>query len=203
MGYLALAINFIITLLTSIVGIAGYVLTSLGLQRICKRRGLSFPWLSWIPVASAWVMGNISDDYDGQHGKKRNRRTIMLVLSILVLVLSLVLTGVIGVFFFSFDALSADHENVALAAGGSIVIGILLYIALAVLSIVLTVFSYICLYKIFESTKPNLAVLFLILSFFVPLAQGVCIFICRNGGYDLENEKKPGTPYTIEEPSSF
>ena len=48
---------------TTLMGIAAYVLTALALYTIAKRRGLNHPWLAWIPVASAWILGSLSDQY--------------------------------------------------------------------------------------------------------------------------------------------
>ena len=48
---------------TTLIGIATYVLSALGLYTIAKRRGLNHPWLAWIPVASAWIVGSLSDQY--------------------------------------------------------------------------------------------------------------------------------------------
>ena len=45
---------------TTLIGIATYVLSALGLYTIAKRRGLNHPWLAWIPVASAWTVGSWS-----------------------------------------------------------------------------------------------------------------------------------------------
>ena len=43
--------------------IAAYVLQALGLYTIAKRRGISNPWLAWVPVAWVWVLGSISDQF--------------------------------------------------------------------------------------------------------------------------------------------
>ena len=41
----------------------------------------------------------------------------------------------------------------------------------------------ICTFKLFESTVPEKAVKYLILSILVPLASPICLFRCRNQGY--------------------
>ena len=43
------------------IGIGAYVLWSLGVYTIAKRRGIRKPWLSWIPVGNLWILGSISD----------------------------------------------------------------------------------------------------------------------------------------------
>ena len=44
-------------------GIATYVLTALAFYTVAVRRGLKNAWLAWIPVADAWLVGSISDQY--------------------------------------------------------------------------------------------------------------------------------------------
>ena len=40
-----------------------YILYSLGLYSIAKRRGLYRPWRSWLPIGRSGIIGGISDDY--------------------------------------------------------------------------------------------------------------------------------------------
>ena len=35
--------------------LAAYVLTALAIYTISRRRGLSKPWLAWIPVVNCWL----------------------------------------------------------------------------------------------------------------------------------------------------
>lgn len=44
-GFITLSAN-----LTQILSLAAYVLTAYSLYTIAKRRGISNPWLAWIPV---------------------------------------------------------------------------------------------------------------------------------------------------------
>ena len=59
--------NLLVLLLQNLVGtpvllaVASYVLTALALYTVARRRGLKNPWLAWIPVASAWIVGSLSD----------------------------------------------------------------------------------------------------------------------------------------------
>ena len=44
-----------------LLGIASYVLSSMAVYTIARRRGLRKPWLAWIPVANVWLLGSLSD----------------------------------------------------------------------------------------------------------------------------------------------
>ena len=43
------------------IGIAIYVLGSLGLYTIAKRRYINNPWLAWIPIGNYWIAGCLAD----------------------------------------------------------------------------------------------------------------------------------------------
>ena len=83
----------LLTSIPSVVfGIASYVLTALALSSIAQRRGLRNPWLAWIPVASSWIIGSISDQYRYVvKGENRSKRKILVVLGILGAVFSVAL----------------------------------------------------------------------------------------------------------------
>lgn len=86
--------------LSSLIGIAIYVLTALGLQTIAKRRGINNPWLAWIPIADMWVLGCISDQY--RHivkNQTKTKRKLLPALQAVVLVL-LVIIMILGISLF-------------------------------------------------------------------------------------------------------
>lgn len=45
--------------LTGLLGLAGYVLLSLGLMTLAKRKNIENPWLAWIPIANLYILGKI------------------------------------------------------------------------------------------------------------------------------------------------
>ena len=74
-----LAVVAVVLLICSMVGIASYVMTSLSVYTIAKRREINNPWLAWIPVANYWIVGSIADDYDEKNGIKRKWRLHLLI----------------------------------------------------------------------------------------------------------------------------
>ena len=77
---------------SGLVSIAAYVLLALGLYGIAKKRGIHYPWLAWLPVGNAWLLGCISDQYRFVvKGETKNHRKRMLVLSVINLALALVI----------------------------------------------------------------------------------------------------------------
>ncbi len=64
------------------IGVACYVLQALSLYSLAKRREINKPWLAWIPLANAWILGSLSDQYQYVVKKGQSRRKVMLGLSI-------------------------------------------------------------------------------------------------------------------------
>ena len=61
-------------------GVAIYVFTALSLYTIARRRGISAPWLAWVPVANLWVLGSLSDQYRYlTQGQMKHKRIALLV----------------------------------------------------------------------------------------------------------------------------
>lgn len=166
----ALVFLLVFYLLMFAFSILSYVLTSLGMYTIAKRRGIYNAWLSWIPVGSVWIMGSISDQYQYVvKGKVCNRRKVLLGLSIATV---LMIVPVI------FGAILAATGTVGAGAGMAIIL--LAYLAMVVLTIILMVFEYIALYDLFASCNPSNAVLYLVLTIFVGVVLPFFVFSCRN-----------------------
>ena len=44
---------------TGLFSIAAYILTAIAIYSISVRRGLSKPWLAWVPVINCWLLGSL------------------------------------------------------------------------------------------------------------------------------------------------
>ncbi len=163
--------------------IATYVLQSLALHTLARRRGIANPWLAWLPYGNFWIIGAIARDYDKQNNICRRWDKTMLILSI-VFSVSYIVTY-IGAFVgtmiaaLNIDAATMPEE----AAVAIMLIAIFMFIPIMVIAVALQIITYICFFKIFESTVPEKALKYFLLILFVPFAQPVCLFLCRNKGY--------------------
>lgn len=170
-------------------GIAMYVLHSLGMYTIAKRRGISNPFLAWIPVAQLWILGSIADQYDeAEKGVKKKSRVLLLVLEIamyaclaffyviaFIFMIIIIMAGVAeGTYEYSYG-----YDNIAALMVVFGIAFVLFFVVIMVLAIVLSVFMYIAYYKLFKSCRPDSAVLFLVLSIIIPFCLQICVFICR------------------------
>lgn len=183
-----------------LLGIGAYVLSSLALYTVAKRRGLNKPWLAWVPVLSCWILGSLSDQYRYVVlGQNKGKRKILLVLKLLMLVLSGAVTLVVGCavmrIIFS-GPYGMSEEAIFEALMGPMLGAVGFGLPLAGIAIAMAVIRYMALYDIFKSMDPENCVLFLIVSIlctpvFRP-TEGLFLFFNRN--------KDLGMPPRREEP---
>ncbi len=174
--------EFLTTFLVIFLGVLGVVLLfslvfwiirSLSLQKIAKRRGIRNAWLAWIPIGSDWILGSVSDQY--QHlvqGKITSRRKILLILAVVGTVLSLggnVLSIV--------QTVMAETEEELVAYG---LVGMIPSLLTAGAGIAVLVFKHICNYDLYRSCKPNNATVFLVLGIIFSICEPFFYFACRN-----------------------
>ncbi len=166
--------------------IVSYVLQSVGLYSIAKRRGIRNAWLCWLPIGDAWILGSISDQYNYvAKGKVKNKRKVLLGLSIgsMAIVLPLFLVGLIGL-------LVSETTGGEGFLGAMIALFLLAYLAMIVLLIIVAVFRYIALYDLFNSCNPDNAVAYLILGIFISVTTPFFIFACRNKDWGMPPRKE-------------
>ena len=164
--------------------IAAYVLRSIGLYAIAKRRGISNPWLAWIPVAWVWILGSISDQFRYvTKAQVKNKRTTLLVMNLIQMVASTALVVVIGIAFVelvSMGIVSADEEALMTEAMILVFKFMALGLVLGGIALATAIIHYIAMYDLYLSVNPANAVLFLILSIFIGITEPFFIFFNRN-----------------------
>ena len=188
-----LSLFVILYLVIIAIGIAGYVMRAIAYQTIAKRRGIPNPWLAWIPLANYYLMGSIVDDYDQRNGLKKRWGKIMIGL-LIAFGVGMALYFAVVILFAVFAGL---NENLFMseAVGSMVVIFLVLYLTLILyimIAMALATVSYVCMYKIFESTVPEKSAKYFILSILVPFAHEICLLKCRKQGY--ANEDTVETP---------
>lgn len=162
-----------------IFAIVCYVLYSLGLYTMAKRRGIHCYGLAWVPVANLWILGSISDQYKYvTAGKNQKRRGILLGLNIALIVLMasimiFVIQQSVSLAFRYGD--SVPEAQIVQLIGGMLIFWVLT----AAVSITMMVFEYITLYNLYHSAIPEDATLFLVLSIFFGVTIPFFVFACR------------------------
>lgn len=168
---------------SSLLGIAMYVLTALGLYTIAKRRGINNPWLAWIPVVNCWIVGCISDQYRYVvKGQTKSKRKTLLILNIIQFVLLIVMCVVIVVSVI--QAVGGAIEGIneyqlledLLPAFMSILV---LCLPLFALSIATMVVRYMAMYDLYTSCDPQNNVAFLVVSIIFNVTEPFFVFFNR------------------------
>lgn len=188
-------------------GIAGYVLRSLGMYTIAKRRGLEKPWTAWVPIANYWLAGCISDQYrQVARGENKNKRKAMLILGILMVVIYVAFIALYAVTIVNIvDGLMYDMDlEVALEQMiAPISIISVLSLPLTGISIAQTVLWYMCMYDLYASSNPQNKTVFLVLSIFFNVAEPFFIFFSRNKDDGMRPEPRNYPQYPMYQPPQY
>ena len=149
-----------------------WIISSLSLQAIARRRGIRKAWLAWVPVGNEWILGSIADQY--QHliqAKITARRKLLLGLTFGSFVLGVVnsLSGVLT------DMMAHTEQELMLWGILSLLFSVL---ALGV-NIAALVFYHMSNYDLYRSCNPKNAVTFLVLGIIFPITQPFFYLSCR------------------------
>lgn len=201
----------VIILFSAAFGIAMYVLRSIAVYGIAKRRGLNSPWLAWIPVGRDWILGSISDQYKYlTKGKDQSRRIILLVFSLVSLLVGAVSSGVgiVGVVRVFMAGPMASDGQVASAIMGPAMGGLLVGLISGLVSVTAYVFRCLCKYDLYRSCDPKNAVVFLVLGIFFNITEPFFLLSCRNKDLGMPPRKpemtyQPAPEPVTEEPEEF
>lgn len=179
--------------------IAAYVLSSLGVYTIAKRRNINHPWMAWVPVANGWVVGSLSDQYRYvKQGKVKNKRKWLPILECLMLVLVLVTIVLMVVNILELESFVAMSDEAYMAAAISLVVKfLLLWLGIMALSIARAVIHYMAMYDVYTSLNPAYNVVFLLVSIFVNVTEPFFVFFNRNK--DLGMPPRNDAPPVYEE----
>ena len=186
----AIAMNLILNSLSSLWGIAMYVLTALGLYTIAKRRAIHNAWLAWIPGINSWLVGCISDQYRYVvKGETKSKRKSLLTLTIIQMALilafiaALVVTIVGGVSFSGGYSGGAEEFLVPLI----VTLGLLL--PMGAVGVAKMVIYFMAMYDIYTSCSPDNNVLFLVMSIIFRVTEPFFIFFNRNNDKGMPPRK--------------
>lgn len=190
-AFVIFAVWLILMLFVLIYSVVVYVLQSLGMYTIAKRRGIRHPWLSWLPIGNTWILGSISDQYQYvAKGNIRSRRKVLLGLSIATYALTVVyyiyqMISMIGSIIF-------EQQPMDMWSGFLLQIGFVL--AMGTLGIINAVFTYMAYYDLFDSCNPKRSVVFLVLGIFFGFLLPFFVFACRKKDLGMPPRKTAVQP---------
>ncbi len=177
-------------------GIAGYVLTGISLYQIGKRRRIRNYGLAWVPIGNLWVINAIGDQYQEIRTGQRQylRRWAMGLIGgfVLLWLLGMVMAFTAVVKAFTYRDTLTPGEIMSLGSSAMLMIlAILLMLAAWTAAMVLT---YISLYRLYRSTRPQNAVVFLVLSIVISVTAPFFLFACRKYDAPIEMLRSPIPP---------
>lgn len=187
-----------------LISIATYVLQSLSLYTIAKRRCIKKPWLAWLPVGYSWILGSIADQYQYvKMGQVKNKRKALLVLEILSAVLSVVCFALFIVMFANILAVGTNALNPNEIIGEFLGVFFCAWASIMAvngLKIAILVVSYVALYDLYRSCEPKNAVLYLVLSIIIGITRPVFMIACCRKDEGMPPRKPQPAPAAVSQP---
>lgn len=189
--FIVFAVWLILMLFVLIYSVVVYVLQSVGMYTIAKRRGIRNPWLSWLPIGNAWILGSISDQYQYvANGNIRSRRKVLLGLSIATYALMIIyyICKMIAII----QSAIFEYQPVDMLGGLLLETGFVL--VMGALGIINAVFAYMAYYDLFDSCNPKHSVVFLVLGIFFSFLLPFFVFACRKKDLGMPPRKTAVQP---------
>ncbi len=171
-------------LLSFALSVTVYVFLAIGLYTLATRRGIKSAWLAWLPIGNMWIIGSLADHYRFvAENRVTKYRKILLGFTIAVAAVSIIVVP-IAIYFlvmaFSYGFGGGYYDDSILKMTGLILLLFLLSMVLLVLAVILAVFEYISLHKIYKSCDPSNATVFTVLSVIFPFLIAFFVFSQRN-----------------------
>ena len=151
---------------------------------MASRRGVSKPWLAWIPVVNVWLTGSISDQYRYVvKGQIKNKRKSLLILNLINLALAIMLIvfavmliiAAVRTEMYNYSGNAAWMEVMRAAIGLGCVGAVMMGTGIA-----MAVIRYMALYDIYMSMDPGNCVVYLVLSIIFNFTEPFFLFFNRN-----------------------
>lgn len=200
----ALGTGLISGLPSMLLGIAAYVLSSMALYSIAKRRGLNNPWLAWVPVVNCWILGSLSDQYRYiVKGENKSKRKVLLTLNIINSCLCLVMIVVAIVMTVNLVkiAMTGANEMAILSAVMGPVMGVAgLSLPVLGVAIAYAIVYYMALYDVYKSLDPSNCVMFLVLSIIFNVTEPFFLFFNRHKDLGMPPRRQEARYVPYEEP---
>ena len=181
-------VSMIISMISYLTAIFTYIAISIGLFRMSKSCGLKHAWLSWIPYAQSYRIGQVADHQcEVNEGKSATYRRKLLICHILQGVMAVVCTFVtLGFYTYSILSKAFDGSLLTLMEDPNFINNELnaayadawfAWLAFAVIAIIYAVFCAMAMHKIAKLYIPKIAGLAVVLYLFVSLAQPILFLI--------------------------
>ena len=195
---LAVTIYYAVLFICNGAGLALYVLRSVGLYSIAKRRQIRHAWFAWVPLVDQYLLGCVSDQYRYVvKGENKAKRRSLLVLSIIcglgIVAMEILLWYIRG----NLLSMARDVGEMMLMNATmkyALVIGIVLLVFL-ILALIRGVVRLVALYDLYRSCDPENAVIYLVLNVLSGTTVPFFIFFNRNKDLGMPPRKSTQPQY--------
>lgn len=175
-----------------LMGIALWVIFSIGLHAVSRRRRIRNSWLAWVPVANLWVLGSISDQYQYLvKGRIKARRWGITILA--VLTIAVYLAGAYCVYLSTYKGYM---NSTVFALPMLLAFVFVVFFGAGVVAVAVQL--YICCYDLFRSCDPVNRRLFLVLSILYPAGLAFIVLAIRERDSGMPPRKQ--IELVVEEP---
>jgi hypothetical protein len=162
-----------------------YILRCVGIMTLARNRGMSNPWVIWIPLVGVYTIGALADDIQAREGKRTAFRWLLLGGNILTYVISIVSSaasiGSLVDMFGNFDPYSYGFgESYFEGMTRFSMISGLLGGPASLISLAVYVITIIALFYIYKCYKPESSTAYTVLSVIFPFMQSIFPFAIRN-----------------------
>lgn len=173
-----------------------YVFEAIGLYTISKNRGYQKPWLAFIPVANAWVLGGIADNIGHCFGKSTRWRIYLVAMEAVWSIAYFVYVVLLMAAFpemLRISMLTGGDYSAVMHSGWMQIVTIAPLISLVSMGRV--VLRAIVSYKLYQDYSPKNAVLFLVLSILLGIGPFLLFAVRNRLSATLYWRSQPRPPY--------
>ena len=168
LGGAFLIILFIILFFAFILAAVAIIFQGIGIMKMHEKLGLKNGWFAFIPLLNQYALGKVAEQYIKANGKKSAKFSIILpivsVVSVIIGVSIGFLGGLLTVFF----------------PNASEFIDLIITFITYPISIGLSIFTYVALWRVYAIFSNKNATLFTIISILFSLVQPFLVFAIRN-----------------------
>lgn len=166
-------------------GLAMYALNGVGVSAMAKKLGVAHPNGAYVPFYRYKILGDVAEAATLRNPGAKRRKYGKILFGLLIGYFAAFLLFFV-VFFVIFAIAIASSDVAPLSSGDAfsglallltILVCIAVYIGLMVVAVLLTVFNYMAYYHIYRCFSPEYAVLWLLLTIFVPASAPILMLI--------------------------
>lgn len=168
LGGVLLIVFFALMFVLFVWAVVATIFQGIGIMKMHEKLGLKNGWFAFIPLLNQYALGKVAEQYIKANGKKSAKFSIILPIVSVVSVIIGVSIGFLGGLLTVFFPNASEY------------IDLILTLITYPISIGLSIFMYVALWRVYAIFSNKNATLFTIISIFFSLVQPFLVFAIRN-----------------------